>query len=314
MLEASQLRESALWWRLLLLGGLSGFGYAIDLGAGPPLIAFTALLIAWNSGWPAGRRKLPSFLGLQACGWFAAGALPWLALHHAVNYATGGTFRPANAVPEYFNWEGCPFHGAAQTGSWHHGSLIDFGRYAAALLFGKRGFVGHNMALFLLLPAAVSAVGKWRVAQTPREHTFTGLNKLRIANVPVLVFATAWCGATWLLYAATSRNYSGMCCSIRWFVPLLAPAYYAIGAALARWPPYRAGFCLLSGWGLVLMGAAWWYGPWMAHLVPGFWLIQAAALVSWVWQVRASYSKGAKYASFAFVDGPMLAGESNLGR
>jgi ankyrin repeat protein len=31
----------------------------------------------------------------------------------------------------------------------------------------------------------------------------------------LLMLAAAWCGGTWLLYAATSRNYSGANCTIR---------------------------------------------------------------------------------------------------
>jgi len=38
-----------------------------------------------------------------------------------------------------------------------------------------------------------------------------------------------WCLGVWLLYAALSNNYGGLCCSIRWFVPLLAPAVYWLG-------------------------------------------------------------------------------------
>jgi hypothetical protein len=307
ILQAARLREAAPWWRLLLLGGLAGFGYAIDLGAGPPLVACTGLFVAWTC-WRAeqpGRaeqRKLPGLPSLAACGWFAAGALPWLALHHAVNFAVGGTLRPANAVAEYFDWEGSPFHGAALTGSWHHDSFVDFGVYAAALLFGKRGFVGHNLALFLFLPAAARALCEVRGAKS--KQSFSDLatrpsplmpRPSNAAHVPVLIFGAAWCFATWLLYAATSRNSSGACCSIRWFVPLLAPAYYGLSVVLARWPRYRLDFCLLSAWGLVLMGIAWWYGPWMAHLVPGFWLIQIAALAGWAWLCKEKVkSKRAK--------------------
>jgi hypothetical protein len=303
MLQAAQLREGAPWWRLLLLGGLAGLGYAIDLGAGPPLLACTALLVVWTCCRRAEQRKLPGGLpALAASGWFAAGALPWLALHHAFNYAIGGTFWPANAVSEYFNWEGCPFYGAALTGSWHHASLVDFGVYAAALLFGKRGFVGHNLALFLLLPAAASVMfGVRRARSNQVRSDFANRpsplapNPSHAAHVPVLVFAAAWWCATWLLYAATSRNYSGACCSIRWFVPLLAPAYYGLGVVITRWPHYRVDFCLLSAGGLVLMGIAWWYGPWMPHLVPGFWLIQLAALTAWAWLFKEKVkSKKAK--------------------
>jgi hypothetical protein len=88
----------------------------------------------------------------------------------------------------------------------------------------------------------------------------------------------------------TSTNYSGQCCSIRWFVPLLAPAYFALAVLLRDRPAYRADFAILSGWGLVLTAIAWWYGPWIPHLVPGYWPIVGAALATWCgyryWQRR----------------------------
>jgi hypothetical protein len=275
MLDLAGLAAAPSWPRMLLAGSLAGLGYTSDLGAGPPLLVCAGLLVAWRTG---KQRQAPvaatarSMFRTQgacprfsaaACFWFALGALPWLALHHAVNYAVGGTLGPANAVPEYFNWEGCPFHGSAMTGAWHHHDVFDFGVYALALLFGKRGFVGHNLPLFLLLPGFL-----W-LCRWPRRQW------------PELLFAAAWCGGTWLAYAATSHNYSGANCSVRWFVPLLAPAYYALIVMLERWPAFRADFLLLSGWGLVLMAVAWCYGPWIPHMVPGFWPIQGAALASW---------------------------------
>ncbi|HYV35155.1 MAG TPA: hypothetical protein VE988_05590 [Gemmataceae bacterium] len=253
MLQAAQLAESSAWRRVLLLGFLAGLGYTIDLGAGPPLLFCTGLLIVWTCP----RR-------LAAGGLFVAGSVPWLALHHAVNYAVGGTFGPANAVPEYFNWDGCPFHGAALTGTWHHESFADFAVYAVALLFGKHGFVGHNPALFLLFPATIFLWGQR-------------------SKKPALLLAAAWCFGTWLIYAVTSRNYSGACCSIRWFVPLLAPAYFALAVILAQRPRWRADFLLLSAWGTVLMSLAWLQGPWDGHMAPGFWPILGAGLLSWMW-------------------------------
>jgi hypothetical protein len=83
------------------------------------------------------------------------------------------------------------------------------------------------------------------------------------------------------LYAALSNNYAGVCCSVRWFVPLLAPAYYLLALLLRQYPTYRWDFFVLSGWGLALGGLMWWFGPWMRHLVPWFWPLQAAALLSW---------------------------------
>ena len=252
MLQASQLAEAAPWWRLALLGGLAGLAYAIDLGAGPALLVCTGLLVIWQAGRP-----------LVGGAWFVLGALPWLAVHHAVNFAVGGTFGPANAVVEYFQWPGCPFNAATLTGGWHHPDIASFGVYAIALLFGKRGFVGHDLPLFLLVPAL------WL------------LLRQRSREWPVLWLALAWSAGTWLVYAASSRNYSGANCGIRWLVPLLAPGYYAIALVLVRWPRWRAGFAVLTAAGAVLMAIAWGYGPWISHMVPGFWPIQIAALAGW---------------------------------
>jgi hypothetical protein len=191
-------------------------------------------------------------------------ALPWLAAHHALNYRVGGTWRPANANPEFFDYPGSPFPSHTLTGAWNHQGVGNLAVYALALLFGKHGFFGHNLPLFLLV-AALPVF--WRVRR--REG-------------PELAFAGLWCGLTWALYAWASTNYSGQCLSVRWFVPLLAPAYYAL-AVLLRHAQRAAGELLVwSAWGALLAGLAWGSGPWIRHLVPGFWAVQAAALASWI--------------------------------
>jgi hypothetical protein len=239
------------WLRLLRLGTLAGLGYTIDLGVGPVLLACTLALVAFRS----------RCLGAVAI--FTLAALPWLALHHAVNYAVGGTLVPANAVAEYLHWPGSPFTTQNMTGALNH-SPASFLTYAAALLLGKRGFIGHNLPLFLALPGMVV------------------LLRQRSPERPEVLFAGCWCGGTWLAYALTSNNYSGLCCSVRWFVPLLAAGYYVLAVVLRRHPCYRGDFLILSAWGAVLGGIMWWHGPWIKHLVPFFWPVQAAALVSWI--------------------------------
>jgi hypothetical protein len=247
------------WGLLAGAGTLAGLGYSIDLGAGPPLLVCALALLAWRCRtWRA-----LAIIGLTAA--------PWLALNHAVNYATGGTFQPANAVPEYFLWEGCPFTPQNMTGVWHHASLARFALYALALLFGKHGFIGHNLPLFLPLPAIVV------------------LLRRRTAELPEVLFAGFWCGGTWLAYAATSNNSSGLCCSIRWFVPLLAPAYYVLAVLLKHAPARRGDVLVLSVWGAGMMAVAWGYGPWMRHMVPGYWPLQAAGLLCWLaYRLRAA--------------------------
>ena len=126
------------------------------------------------------------------------GAVPWLALHHGLNYHIGGTFKPANAVAEYFRWPGSVFDSTNLTGSWNHRGVGDFLGYAIALLVGKRGFISHNLALYLAVPGALA------------------LLRRRVADAPEIVFALCWGGGTWLAYALTSNKYAGVCCSIRW--------------------------------------------------------------------------------------------------
>jgi hypothetical protein len=239
------------WRRWLNVGMLVGLGYTTDLGAGPGLVVCCGLLVAW-------RGRSVSRLAL-----FALAALPWLALHHAVNFAVGGTIGPANSVPQYFQWEGCPFHGNAMTGAWHHAGPGEFLLYALALLFGKQGFIIHNLPLLPALAAPLLLVRR-----RPREW-------------PELLCAVVWCAGTWMVYAASSRNYSGICCSIRWFVPLLAPAYLGLAVLLRDCPRFRLDVWILSALGLLLMNIAWWYGPWNPHMVPGLWPIVAVALASW---------------------------------
>jgi hypothetical protein len=238
------------WVLLGGLGTLAGLSYAIDLGAGPVLLVGAFVLLLYRT-----RRLAPIALFLGA-------ALPWLALHHAVNYSVGGTFKPANAVAEYFQWPGCGFRPQDLTGSWNHSSISHFLLYAADLLVGKRGFLGHNLALYLAIPAAVLLICQ------------------RVPELPEVLLACLWSGGTWFAYATTSVNSSGLCCSIRWFVPLLAPGYYVLGLSLRDHRRLRPVFVLLSAWGAVLGALMWWKGPWTQHMIPLYWLIDGGALLS----------------------------------
>jgi hypothetical protein len=92
------------------------------------------------------------------------------------------------------------------------------------------------------------------------------------------------------VYAVNSTNSSGICCSIRWFVPLLAPCYYLLALAVRDLPATRAVLALLSVWGALLAAVMWSEGPWIKHMVPFFWPLQAGALLSvclyllWSWR------------------------------
>jgi hypothetical protein len=249
----------ASWRHFAVLGSLAGLGYTIDLGVGPVVLLCTSVLIL--SCCPFGTARRASLL-LSPCFFFALAALPWLVLHHTINYTIGGSWKPANTNPAYFRWPGSPFDAGNLTGSWTHHSVGSFLFYAASMLAGKRGFFGHNLPLFLTLPAVVVLL---------RRHR---------ENWREVLWAVGCCGGTWLLYAATSNNSSGQCLSIRWFVPLLAPAYYVLALFLQRYPQYRMDFLILSAWGVLLV-LLMHEGPWMSHMVPLFWPIQAAVLVNW---------------------------------
>jgi hypothetical protein len=248
-------------WRLAAAGTLAGLGYTIDLGAGPVLLLCTAVLIA-TCPQNTLLRSVAIRDGVARCLIFFLAACPWLVLHHALNYAIGGSLKPANANPEYFVWPGSPFGVGNLTGSWVHDGPLSFLIYAASMLVGKRGFIGHDLPLFLTVPALTML---WRHHREDRR---------------AVLWALGCCVGTWLLYAATSNNSSGQCCSIRWFVPLLAPAYYLLALFLKRYPEYRLDFVLLSSWGILLV-LFMQEGPWITHMVPFFWPIQAAALFSW---------------------------------
>ena len=247
-------------WRLAVIGSLMGIGYTIDLGAGPVLVLGVA-------GFVAARKRSADAVALTLIM-----AFPWFAMHHLLNYKIGGHFKPSNAVAEYFLWPGSPFNAANLTGGWAHKNAIDFVVYTLSLLFGKRGFVGHDIALYLCLPATVL------------------LLRNKIARSPLVWCSLFVIAGTWLLYAATSNNSSGVCCSIRWFVPLLAPFYCLLAVFLKQRPEFFTDLLILSAWGAVMGGIMWFHGPWTEIKVAVFVPLQAAALASWLgwrkWKVK----------------------------
>jgi hypothetical protein len=197
-------------------------------------------------------------------------ALPWLALHHGVNYAVGGTLKPANAAPEYLDWPGSPFQGNL-TGQWNHTDWGQFAGYALQLLVGKKGFLFHNLPLLLAFPAAVA------------------LARRRSPLLPEAIFSIAIAGGVWLTYAAGSNNYAGACLSIRWFVPLVALGYFLVMLLLREAPGAIVDLSILSVGGVALMASAWPEGPWRLNLLPAYWPITGVTLAGWAvfrWRAR----------------------------
>lgn len=240
---------AASWRELALLGTLAGAGYTLDLGCGPVLLLCGLAWLVWRVRRPA------------AVAAVLLAALPWGVLHHALNYAAGGTFAPANTRPEYFDWPGSPFDADNLTGVRGH-SALGWVKYGAAMLFGKRGFLVHNLPLLLLVPGLA-----WLWRRCRRER-------------PEIALAAGWSAGTWLLYAALSHNQAGGCVSIRWFVPLLGPAYYLLALLLREGPAWRGPFVVLSAAGAALAASMWWVGPWHLRMVPLLWPINAAALLA----------------------------------
>lgn len=235
---------------LIGLGSLAGLGYSIEAASGPLLLAAAGILVTYRC-----RRLAPVAT-------FALAALPWVILHHALNYHITGTFKPAGAVPELFAWPGSEWTKENLTGFWNHSSLADFINYAGLMLVDQRGFLCHNLPLYLAVAAYPILI--WR---RPSER-------------PELLFAGAWSVATWLVYAALSTNLGGGCLSVRWLVPLLAPGYYVLAVLLRWYPRWVPDFLLFSVWGAFQVYFMWTLGPWSSDPAY-FWEIHEAAFLCW---------------------------------
>jgi hypothetical protein len=237
--------------RLAALGTLAGIGFNLDLGSGPLLVACALGLVLY-------RCRRVSLVGL-----FLLSAAPWMIAGLGLNYAIGGVWKPMNMVPEYSDWPGSPFTSENLTG-FARRNPFGMSVYALSLLFGKHGFIVHNLPLLLLFPAMVA------VLRRPSRDR------------PELIFSFWWCCWTWLTYSVLSSNSGGACCSIRWFVPFLAPAYYVLALYLREYPRFRADFLILSAWGGLLAAIMWRNGPFIVHMVPMLWPIVGAALLCWL--------------------------------
>jgi hypothetical protein len=235
------------WPRLLAVGLLAGLVYAIDFALGVALAVALPIYCVWVYGW-------------RSLLFVALGTLPFAGLHHALNYAVGGTFLPANSVPEYLAWPGSPFDERSMTGGLKH-TPLGLVVYAADMLFGQKGFLLHNLPLALTPGGAVILWVHFR--------------QLR----PAVLLAGVWATLGWLAYAAQSTNLAGMCVSIRWFVPLLGPGFWVVALLLKHAPRYRPDFLWLAAWGLVLSAVNWSLGSWTPRMTPYFWFMVGPAML-----------------------------------
>lgn len=257
------------WIVLLWLGWFGGWAYTIDLAVGPLLWGCGGICVVARA-WMLPQRRGHLWTVLSLYGLCSAG---WIGLHHLWNYLIAGTIGPANAVPAYLHWPGSPFHAGNMTGRWKHPHFGAFCLYALDMLVGKKGFFPHQMFLWLA-PASLWIAGRRRVNELPE-----------------LLALSAWAVLAWLAYAVASNNYSGVCCSIRWLVPLVAAGIAVVAVGLRERPDWQNdGWCLGCFSLLMGLGMAW-KGPWYGQVLPGFWLLYLGGLVTWgIVRWRASKS------------------------
>jgi hypothetical protein len=240
--------------RPVLLGLLVGMTYAIDMGLGPVLII--AALIYCCLKWRDLKSPMLCVLGM----------LPFALLHHWFNYGIGGTIGPAGANAAYFTYPGSAFSAENMTGVLFRGSLRDLIEWSLGLLVGPRGFLLYNLPL-LLLP-----FGAWGAWQKFPERR------------PELLFALLLCGGTWTLYSIAATT-TGLSASIRWFVPLLAPAFFGLAVMLAARPGLLDQFKVLTEFGALLTAVLFWTGPWRNPDPTVFLVLLTLGLAAFGWSL-----------------------------
>jgi hypothetical protein len=237
-------------WRIAWFGLLVGIGYGLDLGLGPVLVGSSFIWILFRTR------------SFRLTTIFLLSSTPWIGMQLGLNLAIGGVIKPINSVPEYLHWPGSPFDSNNMTGLFRHspGKLVV---YSLALLFGKHGFIGHNLPLFLAIGGLFLLLR--------RSHS----------NWPELLFASIFCIGGWGLYSLFSNNYGGACCSIRWFVPFLACGFYIVAELIKQYPQYRWDLYAFASWGAAMGMVMWYGGPWIVKMVPMYWPIQVSGLITW---------------------------------
>ncbi len=254
----------------LCAGLLAGLAYTIDLGAGPVICAGTmTYILAFQI-----RQRPIVAATIRQLALIGMVTMLFPALHHSLNYYIGGTWRPANANAAYFEWPGCPFDASTMSGAWNHSSPLAFMGYSLDLLVGKKGFWGHNLPLLIALPLLAALLRH----QQPRRG--------------LVVLCLAWSVGVWVIYAAGSRNYSGACVSVRWYVPLVSPLMYAAMLALRVRPKLFGAMVWLTLCGTAINTLAWWHGPWHGRMIVGYWAWYALGVVGAMWLMRRVRTPG----------------------
>lgn len=248
------------WW--MLLGTLVGLGYTVDLAVGPAVaLAVGAWAVIVSIQLRSARPVTLLFLA----------AFPWCVAHHLMVWDFAHTLGPPGAKPEYLDWPGSPFSPKNMTGLWHHRGVGAVARYAVDLLLGLRGFAWHNLPMLL---GVVGLPSLWR-----------GRPEFR----PLLMMHFGWCALGFGAYALTSNNYSGQCLSIRWLVPMLAPAYWLLILTLRQSESRWGELALLTAFGAVLTLVGGWLGPWERLPLVIFWTTVPMAGVAWLAWIRGRW-------------------------
>jgi hypothetical protein len=113
---------------ILVIGALSGFGYALEQGSGMVLLATAAV-------WAAYRTR-----NLRMVGLFVLAAAPWVAAHHILTFALAHSLRPINSVRAFSAFPGSAFSRGDMTGVLIERPVLKTVGYALGMLFGPPGF------------------------------------------------------------------------------------------------------------------------------------------------------------------------------
>jgi len=239
--------------RPALFGFLIGLAYTLDLGIGPVLViaALIYACIKWHN--------------LKSLALCAVSMVPFMAVHHWFNYQITGMIGPPGANVAFLDYPGSAFSADNITGVWSHHSVWTLVQYAMEMLVGQHGFLLYNLPL-LLIPVGVASL--WRSFPQWRAE---------------LAFAALVSAGSWMVYALGSNNFSGSSTSIRWFVPLLVPAYFALMLVLRAQLGLLYQFKILSAFGFMLTFSLFWFGPFRVVTLLLFWPIVGLAAVTLIW-------------------------------